>query len=477
MNKNSFHVISSILKGVWFIDPDFVKSHSHFITSLITKGEINDDVFGEPTKVKAINSATLEMTEISTVSEIQESSVAVIPLIGPIMKYDSWCEYGTQSRKEQLQAAIDNPKIDGVIFYIDSPGGESLAMELLHDAIIEAKQSKPVYAVVEGLCCSAAMGIASACTKIYLAGESCIVGSIGTMCSFVDVRGWKEYEGVKFHEVYATKSTDKNKDYRDALEGNYETMRNETLDPLNEFFHNMVTSGLPGLNKETTLSGKTFLSDEAIKNGLAHGKGDLKQVTQIIMLGLEYKALNKFKGQQTLSARDLLEVQSILDKAGINAKILVPESVVYDASDGKKIYVYAEEGEDPVGKRCVYANDAGEPTEENVEAGDHELSDGKIMTVSIKEEDGLSYVDAIKEAEETDESAGDAGAAAKKKPTMSLEKVIELAATKAADMVLEKIEFGSKPPAAINGVRTHQVVKEGAMAKKKKEILENYKKK
>lgn len=57
-------------------------------------------------------------------------------------------------------------------------------------------------------------------------------GSIGVMCSFSDLKPFYEKMGVKFHEIYADQSENKNEAFRLALEGDYTKIRQESLNPM-----------------------------------------------------------------------------------------------------------------------------------------------------------------------------------------------------------------------------------------------------
>lgn len=350
---------------------------------------------------KNANTLLIEYSDMP--DNVQKDTIAVLPICGPIMKYDFCWEPGTQTRAKQLEQIDANDNYGGVIIWIDSPGGEALATELLHDAILNF--SKPIYCYINGMCCSAAMWIASACDKIYAATNTCLIGSIGTMYTMADCREMYEREGVKLHEIYATKSTDKNKIFRDALDENYEPIRSKLLDPLNEIFLNSVIANRKGLDQEKTSTGETFFTEDAIQFGLIDAREDfnivLTKITKMFGLNNKFKKLDRFANKD-LSAKEKSEVKKILVAAGIRfdddtpaataaTETNVVKSKLYEATEGKNIYVYMEEGEDPTGKRCVYADETGNPTEENVSDGAHPCKDGSTLETETRE-DGMSYV-------------------------------------------------------------------------------------
>lgn len=198
--------------------------------------------------------------------QIPEGSTAVIPIRGEIFKYDQECgPRGTMSIINDIRTADMNPKISSVVLVIDSPGGQVQHTDLLADTIMESET--PVVAYVEGIAASAAYWIACSAQKIIASSDLDRIGSIGTMASVVDLQPYYEEMGVKFHEIYASKSKDKNKDYRDILEGKYDGYRKATLDRINEKFHTGVKANRPGVD-ESVLTGKVYFAPEAIELGL-----------------------------------------------------------------------------------------------------------------------------------------------------------------------------------------------------------------
>lgn len=478
--KQLLQLRRAITQNVWLMERSSAEAYLPTVIKII-KGEFGDIASLEKEKFKSFTIGVksgivldLEEGDTELPETVEQDSIAVIPLLGPIMKYDSWCETGTQTKAKQLLTADADPRIRGSIILTDSPGGEALATEVMHNAI--KKCEKMVVGVVDGMMASAAVWIVSGTDHIFLNGETCLVGSIGTMITLADFRSYYEKEGIKIHDIYADDSTDKNKEWRDAVDGKYDLMKQRLLNPLNDLFKNTVINNRASLNKENTLTGKVFLSKEAIANGLADEIGGMQSAIDYIMFNTKYKKLDQFKGKQKLSLREQAEVQRILKSAGIPVSLSMPKSLLYDTDDGKKIYVYAEEGEDPVGKQCVYADDQGNATDQNLEDGDHLLADGSTLTSSTK--DGLSYVDSISEASPDEEGAeteeqpteqkdkgkkptaktGKSSAKSEKKKPTELEAALELFGDKLLTKVDEKITAlkneitsGGEAPGATNG--------------------------
>jgi len=233
-------------------------------------------------------SADLPVTALPTSSGIAYSgdynqapkgSFSLIRLRGPLIK--EYAYYGTAYLREQLQLAEQHDHIDGHILLVDSPGGHVDGTKDLADAVKATK--KPVVAYVDGLAASAAMWISSAADEIILSNDTTMVGSVGTMISLMDIRGFLEKQGVKFHEVFAEASNEKNGAYLELLKGNYTPIQQETLNPLNNIFIAAIKENLPGVS-EKALHGKMFLAADAIANGLAHSIGNFEYALKRIKI-------------------------------------------------------------------------------------------------------------------------------------------------------------------------------------------------
>lgn len=210
----------------------------------------------------------------STLDKARPGSVAVISISGPIMKDDNCGDPGTKTYESLIQQAAANPNITGIVLQIDSPGGTVSGTQSLSNVIKNVE--KPVVTLAEDTMASAAYWIGSAANYIFANTGTTRVGSIGTMLSFADMQPVWEKAGVKFHEIYASKSTDKNADYAEIRKGNYEGYIKNTLDPLNNEFLNSVKANRgEKLVSEKTLSGMVYTANDAITYGLVDAIGNL----------------------------------------------------------------------------------------------------------------------------------------------------------------------------------------------------------
>ncbi len=211
-----------------------------------------------------------------------EKTVAVIPLHGSLTKYDTCSTYGTSYFAEHLKKLASRDDVVAVVLDIDSGGGACNAVAPMVEAIKAVKSSgKPVLAHCD-FCASAAYWIASYCDFLYMDNSLSEVGSIGALVRLVDDRGPDPSTGYRIIEVYARESTEKNKAYRDALDGDYKAME-EHLSVLVGHFQKSVRENRPAIDTSAhgVMSGACFYPDEAIRLGMADGIQSLASVIEI----------------------------------------------------------------------------------------------------------------------------------------------------------------------------------------------------
>lgn len=223
--------------------------------------------------------------------------VGIINLNGPITKGGGASSNGMIENANVMLSMAKDPRIKGFVINTDSGGGSSGAVQIMVDAINEVKKTKPVYALVTkgGMAGSAAYGIISAANKIFSEDKMNIVGSVGTMIQFGGKpHGNVDRDGEKTITLYATKSTDKNKDFEEAINNdNYELIINNLLDPINENFLAKTLENRPQLYGSGFETAKTVFSKDAIGTFI-DGIASFDEVVNMVMSDSKaYETKNK----------------------------------------------------------------------------------------------------------------------------------------------------------------------------------------
>lgn len=150
-------------------------------------------------KIKA--GETIERRVASAPSSKASGNIAVLPIQGMIEQRGSfWMDlFGGTSTDEfgaMYDAALNDPKIKGIVVDIDSPGGTVPGVMELSDKIFNSRGQKPVVAVANSLAASAAYWIGSAFDRLFVTpgGD---VGSVGVYSMHMDYSKMLEEEGIQ----------------------------------------------------------------------------------------------------------------------------------------------------------------------------------------------------------------------------------------------------------------------------------------
>lgn len=273
---------SAVCRGKWFISFRDVEANLILVDKLLERGITKEDAEKrsdvEPIPV-LLSTGGKEAKSGNGFADAPKDSTAIIPIHGTLLKYGTYCSYGTTELADILRQAAESSNISSVLLDIDSGGGSVDAIAPLVDAIQYAQsKGKSVVAHCD-LCASAAYYIASYCDEIIASNQiSSEFGSIGVMMSFPDYAKYYEREGVKVHTIYSSLSDYKNAPFEMAKEGKYDMIREEELDPLaRDFQENVKANRGNKLKSDTTglIRGRMFYAKDAISVGLADAIGTL----------------------------------------------------------------------------------------------------------------------------------------------------------------------------------------------------------
>ncbi|PQB08013.1 hypothetical protein BST83_13265 [Polaribacter filamentus] len=271
MSINNLH---SLLSGKWFIEKAYASSLMPSLITILNGNtlDFNKKESKEHLKISASSVNVSNSNQNSNSSN--ESYVLIVSLKNPIYKYNQSCgPRGTKSKQSLIASYQSDPNCKGIVLDIDSGGGQVSGTPEFHDFI--KNFSKPVVAYTDGLMCSAAYYIGCAADHIIANKRVDAIGSIGTMVSFLDMTGYYEKKGAKLISEYATKSTDKNKDYEELLKGNPEGYIKNQLDPITDEFHKDVKGSRPNI-KDSVLTGGVYKAQQSLDNGLIDEIGTLQ---------------------------------------------------------------------------------------------------------------------------------------------------------------------------------------------------------
>jgi protease-4 len=184
-----------------------------------------------------------------------------------------------------IRSAFEDDGAQAVVLLINSPGGSPVQAGIINDEILrlKAKHKKPVYAVVEESCASAAYYIAVAADKIFV-DKASIVGSIGVLMDGFGFTGLMEKLGVERRLMTAGV----NKGFLDPFSPQTEVQRafaQAMLDQIHQQFIDAVKKGRGTRLQQNpdTFSGLFWSGQQAVAMGLADEFGNLDYVAREVV--------------------------------------------------------------------------------------------------------------------------------------------------------------------------------------------------
>lgn len=185
-----------------------------------------------------------------------------------------------------MKTAFEDEGAKGIVLLINSPGGSPVQAGIISDEIkrLKAKHKKPIYAVVEETCASAAYYIAAATDKIFV-DKASIVGSIGVLMDGFGFTGVMEKVGVERRLLTAGE----NKGFLDPFSPMSDAQRAHAQAMLNQIhmqFINVVKNGRGDRLKLDTpglFSGLFWSGEQAVEFGLADQLGNVDFVAREVI--------------------------------------------------------------------------------------------------------------------------------------------------------------------------------------------------
>jgi protease IV len=215
-------------------------------------------------------------------SDVTGPHTAVVELKGEIA---SGADASAENVIASMKTAFEDDGAKAIVLLVNSPGGSPVQAGIMYDEIkrLRAKYNKPVYAVVEESCASAAYYTASAADRIFV-DKASIVGSIGVLMDGFGFTGLMDKLGIERRLLTAGENkgfldpfspqTDKQREYAKAM-----------LEQIHQQFIAAVKAGRGKRLKDTPelFSGLFWTGQQAVDMGLADQLGNLDYVAREVV--------------------------------------------------------------------------------------------------------------------------------------------------------------------------------------------------
>lgn len=199
----------------------------------------------------------------------------VIPVFGILGKHldtmEMMCGGCSVDKTSALLTAADkDPDCERIILAFHSPGGTVTGIPELAAKIRDIGTRKPIAAFTDGMCCSAALWLASACDAFFVA-PSATVGSVGVFSLILDESRKLELEGVKVQAISDGKYKLTGAPFK-PLTDEEKAMLQSRVDAIGTQFRAALTASRSIAADD--LQGQTFTGEEALAKGFADALAD-----------------------------------------------------------------------------------------------------------------------------------------------------------------------------------------------------------
>jgi len=210
---------------------------------------------------------------------IREGSTFILPITGMLAPRGLSGTTYYDTIADRVREAAADTKIGAIVLAIRSPGGYVWGCAEAGDAIFEAREAKPVIAVADPYCFSAAYWQATQCSAFFCT-QSGEVGSVGVRSGHTDMSGFEEKIGMK--TTLIASSPDKIAGNSHApLDDEHRAEVQAAVDESNVAFAAAIARGR-GMKASDVAAvhgtGKTFSASRALANGAIDGISTLREV-------------------------------------------------------------------------------------------------------------------------------------------------------------------------------------------------------
>lgn len=276
-----------------------------------------------------------EENDSPAVADVETGRIIVMRVTGVMLHYGGMCSYGTEDYANRINGYLADESVSGLIILADTPGGEVDGIETLREAVVNFRAQKPLITLVnDGTLASGGVWAFAASSEIYSSNTISMVGSIGVLCSMLDIRKAMEKNGIKQVVIRAPQSSDKARTYTDALDGKDAVLLAELKFICDRFFEVVKTDRGDKLTSDEWNTGKMFFAGDAQRIGLIDG---IKNYPEVVARMQELIAQNQnpntmlkrfpkvaaLKGAETITAESLEAANEEIEAYGIPGVSLV----------------------------------------------------------------------------------------------------------------------------------------------------------
>lgn len=255
-----------------------------------------------------------------------EASIAVIQAIGTLSHrvdgIDALSGLSSyQTLAAELERALADPDVEGILLEVDSFGGEAAGCFDLADRIRAARETKPVFGVASQYAMSGGYALLSQASRVFVpqTGE---VGSVGVVMTHVDLSGAEAQAGVRVTHVHAGARKVDLSPHRALSDAARARLEDEVGQIYEQFLAAVAAGRGERLSAEAARSTEagSFIGQKAVDAGLADQVGDVDAARAALVAEIEERRMLKqlqaenarLLCQTTLQAETIRQLEAAL---------------------------------------------------------------------------------------------------------------------------------------------------------------------
>jgi len=228
-----------------------------------------------PNKIKKVS--VLDYAASLSKATTAEDKIAVIYAQGAIQPgYGSHEYIGEKMMIEAIEKAINRSSVKALVLRIDSPGGSSLISENIYQALVKAKQEKPIVVSMGDVAASGGYYIALASDYIF-ATPTTITGSIGVFGTIPNASGLVEDLGIHTQQV-STHGAPLHYSPFAPMSDSFRAYMQESIAFVYQSFLERVSKAraMSVTEVDQLAQGRVWIASDALSNGLIDEIGELE---------------------------------------------------------------------------------------------------------------------------------------------------------------------------------------------------------
>ena len=228
-----------------------------------------------PNKIKKVS--VLDYASSLSKATTAEDKIAVLYAQGAIQPgYGSHEYIGEKMMIEAIEKAINRSSVKALVLRIDSPGGSSLISENIYQALVKAKQEKPIVVSMGDVAASGGYYIALASDYIF-ATPTTITGSIGVFGTIPNASGLVEDLGIRTQQV-STHGAPLHYSPFAPMSDSFRAYMQESIAFVYQSFLERVgkARAMSVTEVDQLAQGRVWIASDALSNGLIDEIGELE---------------------------------------------------------------------------------------------------------------------------------------------------------------------------------------------------------